>query len=90
MNEQVSSVQMGQIHGITELVSLERTSGDNWVQLFKTKSARGFARDLVQSGFEYSQALKQILFHFTDSQVSEKIDLSFWLCKSWVMESELQ
>lgn len=72
MNEQVSSVQMGQIRGITELVSLERTSGDNWVQLFKTKSARGFTRDLVQSGFKHSQALKQILSFISPILKSQK------------------
>lgn len=62
MNEQVSSVQMGQIHGITELLSLERTSGDHLVQLFKAKRICSWSWPVGFWIYIYEwQDLKQIL-----------------------------
>lgn len=72
MNDKASSMQMGWIHGITELLSLQRASGDDLGKSLKAEWARGFAQDLFQLGLEYLQILKQILFHLTNSQVSEK------------------
>lgn len=75
-------MQMGCIHGITELLSLQRASGDDLGKSLKAERTRGFARDLFQLGLEYLQILKQILFHLTNSQVSEKNNLRFWMCRS--------
>lgn len=49
MNDKASSVQMGEIHRITELLRLEGTYSDHLVQTLKAKSAEAFAQDLVQS-----------------------------------------